>query len=296
MDKNKKLLIIDSSSLIYRAFYALPPLTDKNGRPTGAIYGFLLTLFKAIKDTRANFAVACFDVPRPTFRHRQFEEYKAHRPPTPEGIISQISQIKEVLKAFSIPIFEKEGFEADDVIATIAEKAKKENVDIYIVSGDMDNLQLVGGNVRLYTLGKNIKETIIYDEKKVKEKFGVRPDQMNDFKAMTGDVSDNIPGVPGIGKTTAADIIQRFGSLDALYLELATDTAVLKPKVKEMLKQNKDKAFLSLSLVKAKKDVDLNFDFEACRFGGFDKNRATAILNEMNFATLINRIGDIVFN
>lgn len=296
MENEKRLLIIDSSALLYRAFFALPPLTDKKGRPTGAVYGFLLTLFKAIKDLRASHIVACFDTPKPTFRHEQFNEYKAHRPPTPEGIILQMAMIKEVLKAFNIPIFEKEGFEADDLIATIAEKTKKENTEIYIVSGDLDNLQLVGEKVKLYTLGKGIKETIIYDEKKVEERFGVKPEQMNDFKALTGDASDNVPGVPGIGKTTAADIIQRFGSVENLYSELATDTAVLKPKVKEALRQNKEKAFLSLGLVETKKDVDIIFNPENCRFGGFDKEKIKAALNELNFNTLISKIEDIVFN
>src|SRR3989338_9590322 len=146
----KRLIIIDAHSLLYRAFHALPPLTNGKGQPTGAVYGFLLTLFKAIKDLRANYIVACFDTKKPTFRHEKFENYKAHRPPTPEGIISQFSLVKEVLKSFDIPIFEKDGFEADDLVATISELAKKDS-EVYILSGDLDNLQLIDEKVKLYT-------------------------------------------------------------------------------------------------------------------------------------------------
>ncbi|OGZ67528.1 MAG: hypothetical protein A3C58_02130 [Candidatus Staskawiczbacteria bacterium RIFCSPHIGHO2_02_FULL_34_10] len=289
MEDNKRLIIIDSSSLIYRAFHALPPLTNKKGQLTNAVYGFLLTLFKAIKDLEANYIVACFDTPKPTFRHEKYIEYKAHRAKTPDGIVSQMPIIKEVLKAFNIPIFEKEGFEADDLIATIAIK-NQDNAKVYIVSGDLDNLQLVNEKIKLYTLGRGIKDTIIYDSKKVFERFGVTPDQMNDFKALTGDNSDNIPGVKGIGKTTAADIIQRFGSIKNLYEELLTDTAILKPKVKEALRANKEKALLSLELVKTIKDIEIDFNLESCKFGNFDLQKVKNIFSELGFYSLINRL------
>ena len=289
MEDNKRLIIIDSSSLIYRAFHALPPLTNKKGQLTNAVYGFLLTLFKAIKDLEANYIVACFDTPKPTFRHEKYIEYKAHRAKTPDGIVSQMPIIKEVLKAFNIPIFEKEGFEADDLIATIAIK-NQDNAKVYIVSGDLDNLQLVNEKIKLYTLGRGIKDTIIYDSKKVFERFGVTPEQMNDFKALTGDNSDNIPGVKGIGKTTAADIIQRFGSIKNLYEELLTDTAILKPKVKEALRANKEKALLSLELVKTIKDIEIDFNLESCKFGNFDLQKVKNIFSELGFYSLINRL------
>ncbi|OGZ73871.1 MAG: hypothetical protein A2908_00790 [Candidatus Staskawiczbacteria bacterium RIFCSPLOWO2_01_FULL_38_12b] len=294
MENTKRLLIIDSSSLLYRAFHALPPLTNKQGQPTGAVYGFLLILFRAIKDIKANYVVACFDTPKPTFRHQQFDEYKAHRPETPSGIIAQFPVIKEVLKSFNIPLFAKEGFEADDLIATIAKKHEGK-CQVYIVSGDLDNLQLIDENIKVYTPGKSIKETILYDREKVIERFGVTPDQMNDFKALTGDNSDNIPGVPGIGKTTAADLIGRFGTIKNLYDELSTDTAILKPKVKEALKQNKEKAFLSFQLVQTKKDVDIDFNLEDCKFGDFDRQNVEIIFKELGFFTLIDRLSTIVF-
>ena len=164
MEKEKKLLIIDGHSLLYRAFHALPPLSNSKGQLTNAVYGFLLILFKAIKDVEANYVVACFDTRKPTFRHEQFEEYKAHRAPMPEGISSQIPIMKEVLVALNVPMFEKEGFEADDLVATIATK-NQEKVKVFILSGDLDNLQLVNNNIKLYTMGKGIKESVIYAKK-----------------------------------------------------------------------------------------------------------------------------------
>ena len=227
----KRLIIIDSNALLHRSFHALPPLMTKAGQETGAVYGYLLTLFKAIGDLKPDYVVACFDTKSPTFRHEMFKDYKAQRPVTPSGIVSQIPVTKKVLEAFEIPIFAVEGVEADDLIATICNLVGKE-MEVFIVSGDMDNTQLVSENVKVYTLGKGIKDTVIYDVDKVRERFGVEPSQMVDFKALTGDPSDNIPGVAGIGKKTAAEIIQKYGNIKNLYEELATDTAILKPKVK----------------------------------------------------------------
>ncbi|MDO8530365.1 MAG: 5'-3' exonuclease H3TH domain-containing protein [bacterium] len=294
MPPEKKLIIIDGHSLLYRAFHALPPLSNSKGQMTNAVYGFLLILFKAMKDLEANYVVACFDTKKPTFRHEQFKEYKAHRAPMPEGISSQIPMMKMVLEALSVPQFEKEGFEADDLVATIAQKAKA-GADVYILSGDLDNLQLVDEKTKVYTLGKGIKDTVVYDKARVVERFGVEPVQMNDFKALTGDNSDNIPGVPGIGKTTAADLIQKFGSIENLYAEIATDTAVLRPKVKEALKENKDKAFLSLQLVKTDKSVDMEFNLDDCKFNNFDRQKVKEIFGELGFNSLIERLNSVIF-
>jgi len=292
---DNRLIIIDSSSLLYRAFHALPPL-DYKGQPTGAVYGFLLTLFKAIKDVKATHIIACFDTPKPTFRHAQFDDYKAHRLPPPDALISQFGLLKDVLLSLSIPMFEKEGFEADDLIATIATQVSHQGgTEIFIVSGDLDNLQIVGQNIKLYTLGKSIKEGIIYDRAKVVERFGIEPAQMNDFKALKGDASDNIPGVPGIGEKTAAELIQKYGSVKNLYDELATDTAVVKPKIKEALITNKDKAFLSFQLVQADRNVAVNIDFDSSRFGNFDKQTVEKTFIGLGFNSLISRLEEIVF-
>jgi DNA polymerase I len=290
MEVKKRLLIIDSNALLHRAFHALPPLMTRSGQETGAVYGYLLTLFKAVKDLRADYIVATFDTKAKTFRHEKFENYKAQRPATPGGIISQIPITKKVLEAFKIPVFAMEGFEADDLIATICKLSENKDVEVYIVSGDLDNLQLVNENTKVYTLGKGIKDTVIYDIMKVKERFGVEPLQMNDFKALTGDPSDNIPGVAGIGKKTAAEIIQRYGSVKNLYEELSTDTAVLKPKVKEALKNNQASAFLSLELVQTKKDIDIDFNLEDCGFGKFNIKEVETILKDLEFNSLITRL------
>ncbi|HCC59629.1 MAG: hypothetical protein A2402_03250 [Candidatus Staskawiczbacteria bacterium RIFOXYC1_FULL_37_43] len=291
----ERLLIIDSNALLHRAFHALPPLATKSGQTTGAVYGFLLTLFKAIKDLGKDcnlYVVACFDTKAKTFRHEKFQDYKAQRPQTPDGIISQIPVAKEVLQTLKIPVFAKEGFEADDLIATICAVSKKENKDleIYILSGDLDNLQLVDDKVKVYTLGKGIKDTVIYDINKVVGRFGVKPLQMNDFKALVGDASDNVPGVKGIGNKTAAEIIQKYGTIKNLYQELATDTAVLKPKIKEALKNNKDSAFMSLELVETKKDIDINFNLQECKFGDFFKEQVEEKFKKLEFDSLINRL------
>ena len=288
----KRLIIIDSNALLHRAFHALPPFKTKSGQETGAIYGFLTILFKAIKELQANYIVACFDTKAPTFRHKMFKDYKAQRPVTPAGIIPQIPVAKEVLKAFRIPVFAQEGVEADDLIATICTivPRQEKDVKIFILTGDLDNLQLVNENVKVYTSGKGIKDTIIYDINKVRERFGVEPSQMNEFKALTGDPSDNIPGVEGIGKKTAAEIIQKYGSIKNLYKELATDTAVLKPKVKEALKQNKESALLSRELVEMKKDVDIDFKIEDCEFWKFSKEEIEKKLYELEFNSLVNRL------
>jgi DNA polymerase I len=285
----KRLIIIDSNALLHRSFHALPPLAMKNGQETGAVYGYLLTLFKAIKDLKPSHVVACFDTKAKTFRHEKFQDYKAQRPLTPGGIISQIPITKEVLNAFGIPVFFKDGVEADDLIATICELAPKD-FEIYILTGDMDSLQLVNDRIKIYTLGKGIKDTVIYDINKVKERFGVIPEQMNDFKALVGDVSDNIPGVLGVGKKTAAEIIEKYHTIKELYEELATDTAVLKPKVKEALKANKENAFLSRELVEMKKDCDIDFKIEDCKFGNFDKIKVEQKLYELEFNSLVNRL------
>jgi DNA polymerase-1 len=289
---NSKLIVIDSNALLHRAFHALPPLTTKSGQETGAVYGYLTTLFKAIRELQPNYVVACFDTKAKTFRHEKFQEYKAHRPITPNGISTQIPITKEVLSAFKIPVFAKDGVEADDLIATICTFAVKQKPDleIYILSGDLDNLQLVNDNVKVYTLGKGIKDTVIYDINKVRERFLVEPSQMVELKALTGDPSDNVPGVEGIGKKTAAEIVQKYGTVKNLYDELATDTAVLKPKVKEALKANKEKAFLSRELVETKKDVDIDFKIEDCKFGNFNKQEVEDIFKNLEFKSLISRL------
>jgi DNA polymerase-1 len=249
----------------------------------------LLILFKAIKDLNANYIVACFDLPQPTFRHEKFKEYKAQRPKTPDGIVSQIPITKDILESFKIPIFTKAGFEADDLIATIAKKAEKES-EVYILSGDLDNLQLVNDKIKVYTLGKGIKDTVVYDKERVVSRFGVTPEQMIDFKALAGDTADNISGVPGIGKKTAAELIQSFNDLKNLYSEIDQGMANIKPRIKDLLIDHKKTALLSLELVEMKKDVDIDFILENCKFGKFDLKEIEEKMKALDFNTLIDRL------
>lgn len=286
-----KLLIIDSNALLHRAFHALPPLKTKSGENTSAIYGFLLILFRAIKDLNPKYMVACFDLPQPTFRHEKYKEYKATRLKTPDEIKEQLPKMKEVLKAFDIPVFEKPGFEADDLIATISTEASKDKkIDVYILSGDLDVLQLVSKNIKAYTMGRGIKEMVIYDEEKVSERFGIKPGQMVDFKALIGDSSDNIPGVKGVGKKTASVLLNKFGNLDIIYKEAERDSEEIKPRIRELLLKSKDQAFLARSLVVAKRDVTLDFDIEKSQFGNYDRKKVEEMLRKFEFFTLLNRL------
>ena len=287
MPENKKLLIIDANALIHRAFHALPPLTTKSGEQVNAVYGFLLVLFRALKEFQPEYAVAAFDFPGKTFRHEKFEQYKAKRPKAPAELYNQIPLIKNVLAGFNIPVFEKQGFEADDIIGTIADKSAEESV---IISGDMDILQLVNAKTRAYILKRGIKEAILYDTDEVKKKYeGIGPGQLADFKGLRGDPSDNIPGVLGVGEKTALDLLKQFGTLENIYKEIDK----VKPAIKKKLVDHKDLAFLSRDLGEINKDIPIDFDLEKSRFGQYDQARAIKILEEFNFYSLINKLPQI---
>jgi len=297
-EQKKRLIVIDGNSVIHRAFHALPPLTTKSGKLVNAIYGFLLVFFKAIKEFQPDFIAAAFDFPGPTFRHKKFKEYKAKRPPAPEELYQQIPKVKEILEAFNVPIFEKESFEADDIIGTISQLASKKQVfpeiETIILSGDLDALQLVDSQTKAYTLRKGVKDVVLYDEKLVKEKFqGLTPEQLLDFKALRGDPSDNIPGVTGIGEKTAIGLLLEFGSLENLYKEIKENSGKakkLKPKLKETLLNYKEQAFLSKSLAQIKKDVPIDFNLKKSRWGEYDKEKVTQVLKEFEFFSLIKKL------
>lgn len=294
-----KFLIIDSNALLHRAFHALPPLKDKRGQQTNAVYGFLLTLFRAIKDIKPNFIAATFDTPSPTFRHKKFKEYKAKREKAPDEFYQQIPIAKEILSAFNIPIFEKPGFEADDIIATIAKKIQTEQVfpkiETYIVTGDQDTLQLVNEFIKVYTLGKGIKETVILDKKRVVEKYGILPEQMVDFKALAGDPSDNIPGATGIGEKTAVEILKKFGSIEKIYEEIENKKNIkdLSPRIVKILKEQKDQILFSRILAKARDDADIDFKIKKCNFGEFNEQQIKNIFQKYGFNSLVGRIKEL---
>src|SRR3990167_8886145 len=217
----KKLILLDTHAIIHRAYHALPPLTSPAGEPVGAVYGFTSILLRILRELKPDFIAAAFDLPGPTFRHVAYERYKAQRPETPSDLSSQFSKVKEVLAAFSIPVLEKEGYEADDIIGTMAKKLeKKKDLEIIVVTGDMDTLQLIRPGLKVYAMKKGITDTVIYDAKAVKERYGFEPKLLIDFKGLKGDASDNIPGVKGIGEKTAAELIKNFGSIEKIYKKL----------------------------------------------------------------------------
>jgi DNA polymerase-1 len=294
----KKFLLIDSNSVIHRAFHALPPLTTKKGEPSGAIYGFLLVFFKTIRDFQPDFAVACFDFPAPTFRHEKFKEYKATRPPTPKELSSQIPKVKKVLKLFKIPVLEKKGFEADDILGTISNLASQKisEIETVILSGDLDNLQLIDDKTRVFALRRGVKNAILYDKTQVKDRFNILPEQIIDFKALRGDPSDNIPGVPGIGEKTATQLLNKFKNLENLYKELEKESPKSKevnPKLRRLLLENKEKAFLSKSLAIIKQDVPLTFNFKNAQWGNYKKEEVLKFFKELGFNSLIKRLDEL---
>ncbi|MCK4520787.1 hypothetical protein KAT95_02890 [Candidatus Parcubacteria bacterium] len=293
-----KLLIIDSNALVHRAYHALPPLTTKKGELVNAVYGYFSILLKVLKELEPDYIAACFDFPAPSFRHKKFAGYKAKRIKAPDELYEQIPKIKQVLNCFQIHIFEKQDFEADDLIATIAKLAEKQflqlaepKIEIMILTGDLDALQLVNQYVKVYTLGKGIKDTVIYDEEKIKERFGILPRQVVDFKALAGDPSDNIPGAVGIGKKTAIELLQEYGSIENLYKTIEAGEAWdIKIHTKELLLDYKDQVFLSYDLAKARTDVPLAFSLAKCEWKGYNREKAVEVLKKYSFYTLINRL------
>jgi DNA polymerase-1 len=294
MENNKdNFIIIDSNSVIHRAFHALPPLKTKDGRIVNAVYGFLLVLFKLLKEFKPKYFVACFDVPEPTFRKKAFEEYKAQRKKAPDELYEQIPLVKEVLRKFNVPVFEKSGYEGDDIIGTLSNYSSLNNKNTrnIIVSGDYDNLQLVDENTVVYLLHQGVKNSIIYDEDAVEGKYGgLTPSQLIDYKALRGDVSDNIPGVKGIGEKTAEKLIGEYGSIEKLYEAIEKGGAGVGASIKEKLLKDKEKAVLSRHLSEIRKDVPLEVDMKNCEWGGYDSNEVVKMLEDYNFKSLIKNI------
>lgn len=289
MKNRENFVIVDANSIIHRAFHALPPLKSKDNQVVNAVYGFLLVLFKLLKDLEPKYFVACFDVPKPTFRKKMFEEYKAQRKKAPDELYIQIPIVKEVLRTFNVPIFEKEGYEGDDLIGTLTFNIKDKNN--IIVSGDKDNLQLINGNTKVYYLNQGVKSALIYDESMVKEKYnGLTPSQLIDYRGLRGDASDNIPGVKGIGEKTGLRLIKEFGSIDNLYNKIEKQEDGLPVKLREKLIEQEKEAYLSRELSEIKKDVPININLNDCEWGGYDNKKVLEMLKKFNFNSLIKNI------
>jgi DNA polymerase-1 len=280
--------IVDAYSLLYRAFFALPPLTNKAGEVTNAVYGFTMMLMKLLDDERPDYLVVAFDMPAATFRHEAFEEYKAHRKPMPDEMRPQVPMTREVLEAMRVPMIGIPGFEADDVIGTLACRAAGEGWDALIVTADKDALQLVNDRVHVLANKKGITETITYDRQAVIDRFGVAPEQIPDMKALTGDSSDNIPGVPGIGEKTAAKLLQRFGTLE----NLLDHVDEVEGKVGATLATYTEQARASkhLATIETQVPLDEDFTWEGCRVGQWDQARLLELFRHLDFRTLISRL------
>lgn len=292
----RTLLLIDTNAFIHRCFHALPPLTGPANQPTGALYGLAATLLKIIRDLKPSFMLAAFDRPEPTFRHQEFEDYKAHRPKAPDELISQIIEAHNLIEKFGIKILEKPGFEADDIIGTIAEKTKKEkDLKIIILSGDLDMLQLVENEkIIVMTLRKGVRDTVFYDEKGAKERFGVGPELLADYKGLVGDPSDNIPGVKGIGPKTAVRVLEEFGHLEDFYEKIKKidlkDLEEKDQKLFQKLIDNEKEAIFSKYLALIKRDMSLDFYLDDLYYQGPEIGELNSYFKKLGFESLIKRI------
>ncbi|MBE7038770.1 MAG: DNA polymerase I [Ruminococcaceae bacterium] len=284
----KKFLLIDGNSIINRAFYGIRLLTNKNGIFTNGIYGFLNILFKNLDELSPDYVAVAFDLKAPTFRHKKYDGYKVQRKPMPKELAMQMPILKDVLSALNIAMYEKEGYEADDIIGTISRICDEENVECFIVTGDKDDLQLASKNTKiLLTVTKGAtNETTTYDDEKVFERYHVTPTQFIDVKALMGDSSDNIPGVAGIGEKTAMDLIEKYASLDGVYNNLESLTKSVKTK----LENDKNMAYLSLDLSKIERFVPIDFSFDDNLYGDFDKKRVAEIFKNLEFNSFLKKL------
>jgi DNA polymerase I len=285
-DRRPILMLIDGPSLVYRGYFALPPLTTSDGALVNAVFGFLQIVLRGMQDLKPDYAIVSFDLGKPQFRFDAYPDYKAGRPSMPDDLRSQFPVVREVVSMMGMPIIELAGFEADDVIGSLALLAADKEVDTYIVSGDLDGLQLVNDHIRLLTTRMGVAATVIYDDAKVAERYGLRPDQMLDYKALKGDTSDNIPGVPGVGEKTAISLLQQFGSLDALYDHLDD----VKGKLRDRLAEHRESAFLSRQIGRIVTDLPVALDLDAARTGRYDRRAVAQRFRELEFRSLIDRL------
>ena len=285
-DRRPILMLIDGPSLVYRGYFALPPLTMSDGTLVNAVFGFLQIVLRGMQDLKPDFAMLSFDVGRPQFRFDAYPEYKAGRPSMPDDLRAQFPIVREIAQMMNIPIRELEGYEADDVIGSLVQQGKRAGVDTYIVSGDLDGLQLVNDHVRLLTTRMGVAATVIYDEAKVMERYGLRPDQMLDYKALKGDTSDNIPGVPGVGEKTAIQLLQQFETLDALYERLDE----VKGKLRDRLAEHRESAFMSREVGRIIIDLPVELNLDEGRTGRYDRRAVAQRFRELEFRTLIDRL------
>ncbi|MGB9763064.1 MAG: DNA polymerase I [Minisyncoccia bacterium] len=288
----KKFVIVDSYALAHRAYHALPPLVSPEGKLVNAVYGFLLVFLKMIDILKPDYLVAAFDLAKPTFRHLEYKEYKAQRVKAPDNFYEQIGVLKNILNTWGIPIIAQESYEADDIIGSLVNKFYHEDLEFIIVTGDLDTLQLVNDKTKIYTFKKGLQDVVIYDEKAIKEKYDLIPKQLIDFKALKGDPSDNIPGVPSVGEKTAIKLIKEFGSLDNLYEALESNKKItsLSEKLKKTLLENKDQAYFSRHLSLIDTTIPLDYSLEDLRYHEPPLDKIAPLFKTLGFNSLLNRL------
>ncbi|KKR71577.1 MAG: polymerase protein [Candidatus Roizmanbacteria bacterium GW2011_GWB1_40_7] len=315
-DYPKKLLLIDGNAIMHRAYHALPALTNKDGQLTNAVYGFLSMLLSITDKLKPTHLIVCFDRPEPTFRKQMYVGYQAHRPKMEDGLSSQFALVKEAVSAMNIPIYEQAGFEADDVIGTLAWQAthlpsfprKREShkipdqvgddntqelMNVVIVTGDRDILQLVNDTVYVYMPVSGLNNGKLYTSKEVVEKFGITPPQIVDYKALAGDASDNYPGVRGIGPKTASELLKKYGTVEGIYNTIRSkDPKILRSKEKTIkaLSEYAEDAAMAKKLAKILHDVPVTIDIEKAKLHDFDTPEALEVLQKFGFASLVKRV------
>lgn len=301
--KDKKtLVLLDVHAILHRAYHALPEFESSKGEPTGALYGLCTLLIKLVKDLKPDYIVACYDLPEPTMRHEVYDGYKAGRQKTDDALVAQLERSKDVFTAMNIPMYSSPGFEADDMLGTIVHMLKGDkDVDIVIASGDMDTMQLIDDDkVRVYTLKKGIKDTIIYNEKAVLERFGFGPKLLPDFKGLRGDPSDNIVGIAGIGEKTAQDLIVKFGSIEDIYKKLKKDEgafvkAGVKKRMIDLLKNGEEEALFSKMLATIRSDAPIHFTIpEKVWREDIDMKKVQDLFVDFEFRTLATKIAEVL--
>lgn len=283
-----KLVLIDGNALIHRAYHAIKPLTTRSGELVNAVYGFTSILINILTEEQPKYIACTFDAAKKTFRHEKFKEYKATRVKAPDELYAQIPRIHEIVDTMQIPKFIMEGFEADDLIGTISRTAekKKEISKVIIATGDMDALQLISEKICVNNLHKGYKDSKCFAPQDVFDKCGVWPDQIIDYKGLTGDISDNIPGVKGIGEKTAAKLLQQYQNLEGIYEHLKDIPEAQRSK----LETNRENAFFSRELATIKCDVPLDFELEKCRASEFDSESVFELFESLQFYSLIRRL------
>ncbi len=283
----ERLMLLDGNGLIYRGYFALPPLSTSKGELVNAVFGFCSIVLRGIQDIRPDYVAVAFDLPGPTFRHERFADYKATRTRMPDDLRDQFPKVREVVRALRLPVYELAGFEADDVIGTLTVEAEALGLDTTVVTGDLDMLQIVSDHVRLMTTRSGVENTILYDPAKIDERYGLLPTQMIDYKALKGDVTDNIPGIPGVGEKTAAKLIREFGNLDAVYARL---DEVKPDKLRDKLSEFRDQVDLGKELSTILRDLPVKLDLEAARLGEYDRDEVIRLFREYEFRSLLDRL------